>query len=62
MKIILIVILVSNGRFYHEEPVFFVEHPTEQSCLEAASKYAVRGINYTRTMCVPKVQLPKSTQ
>jgi len=55
MKIILIVILVSNGRFYTETPMYTIEFPTEAACLEKAVTYAKRGINYEAAVCVPKV-------
>lgn len=59
MKILLIVIAVSNGRFYNEEPQYAMQFATEQQCQVAAAKYPVGGINYQRAVCVPLVQNTK---
>ena len=56
MKILMIVIFVTNGRFYHETPVYATEYPTEAACLAKAGTYPTKGISYYKAVCVPKVQ------
>jgi len=54
MPYIMIVIAVFNGRYYHEEPKFAVEYPTELRCNVEAAKYSTVGINFDEAVCVPK--------
>jgi hypothetical protein len=58
MKTILIIIMVSNGRFYNETPQYVVEYPTEKECQTVAATYPDKGIEFQKALCVPKVQRP----
>ena len=49
MKVLLLVILVSNGRFYNETPMYSVEYPTEKECLVAAT-YQTNGVDFEKAV------------
>jgi hypothetical protein len=59
MNIILIVILVANGRSYTETPIYAIEYPTEARCMAAAATYEKSGFTFKKAVCVPKV-VPES--
>lgn len=57
---ILVVILVVNGRSYHEEPIYAKEFPSQAACQAVAATYPTSGFNYQKAVCVPKLsELPK---
>lgn len=57
MKTLLLIIMVSNGRFYNETPQYAVEYPTEEACQKVAATYPTKGISYQTAVCIPKFQL-----
>lgn len=59
MKTLLLIIMVSNSRFYRETPQYAVEYPTEEACQKVAATYPNKGIEYQTAICIPKVVLPK---
>lgn len=59
MKILLLVIAVANGRFYHETPMYAVEYPTEEACAKVAATYPTKGVNFEKAVCIPKLSMEK---
>lgn len=55
-KVVLVVIAVSNARFYHEEPKYVIEFPTAEACQAEAKKYPTGGVYFDKAICVPKLE------
>ena len=56
MKVLLLIIMVANGRSYNETPSYAVEYPTEAECQAVAATYPTKGINFEKAVCIPKFQ------
>lgn len=53
MSWILVVIAVSNSRFYHESPQYAIPYKNMAACMMAADKYPKQGVNFNKAVCIP---------
>ena len=56
MSYILVIILVFNGRNYHEQPVRAEAFATRSDCMAEQAKYPTTGVKFEKAECVPLVQ------
>lgn len=52
----LLIIAVSNGRFYHEVPMHVITYKTRGACETKARTYPTSGTSYKKAVCVPVLQ------